>query len=191
MNSNWRIFLVGLRSDLQGVTTNQLQSRHIASWQTQWPYLPLHQEIFEVSSTTSRESVQHLLTSVDQVCHNIFSVHAMEIPQSFSTTLKKLQSQAYPTTLVKLEELFAEHGDGMTRYVFSIMIEYFHQIGHVVLLNEWLVCIDPQIVPKIAAKFISPEDVRMSLLKSSDTVVTLSAQEIGTLLQIDRTIQSR
>jgi hypothetical protein len=49
-----------------------------------------------------------------------------------------------------------------------------------------MVCTSPTLVPTIAAKFISPEDVQMGLLKeATDTVQILDKTEVGCLLCID------
>jgi hypothetical protein len=50
----------------------------------------------------------------------------------------------------------------------KLAFRYFHSTGHVVLLDDDTVCINPTIIPKIAAKFISPDDVRFRLLANND-----------------------
>jgi hypothetical protein len=59
-------------------------------------------------------------------------------------------------------------------------------IRRIVWLPAGFVFTDASVAPKIAAKFISPKDVRFSLLKkATDKVQILDQTEIGSLLDID------
>jgi hypothetical protein len=44
------------------------------------------------------------------------------------------------------------------------------------------VCIDPTVIPKIVAKFISPEEVRTQLLTNKEEFTFLSEKKISFLL---------
>ncbi len=73
-NKNWRVILVGLKSDLKKQTT--FTTNTIQNLQSQVPNIPLfHNELFEVSSLHSQKSVDKLLKSVSQVCDQIFKEH--------------------------------------------------------------------------------------------------------------------
>ena len=66
------------------------------------------------------------------------------------------------------------------------MIQYFHSIGQIVLIEKsGLVFTNPTLAPKIAAKFVSPEEVRFCLLKQEDeNVQLLTEEDIGYLINI-------
>src|SRR3978361_1256748 len=74
--SKWSIVLVGLKSDLQQPSSPQLKKKHLASWKIKWPRLPLFNQLFSVSSLHSTESVHRLLSSFEQECNRIFSLHS-------------------------------------------------------------------------------------------------------------------
>lgn len=187
-NSNWGILLVGLRADMQDPYSSKIQLADILTWQRMYPRLSiLNQKVFAVSAFTSEESVSQLLHTVDLVCDNIFSQHAVEIPSTFRSTLQNIQNNPPPSdlSLVAEDVLYAEHGTAMDREVFSTLIQYFHEIGHIVRLQGGLVCTDPQSIPKLAAQFVSPESVRIALLK--ERVQILTEQDIGYILKVDNT----
>jgi hypothetical protein len=54
------------------------------------------------------------------------------------------------------------------------------------LVMLYIVCTNPEVVPKIAATFISPEDVHLKLLKDeTDSVQLLNTNDIDCLLDIN------
>lgn len=183
-NPNWSIILVGVQADRQHPSSSNLQS-HLSAWQGQWLALPLHHKIFMVSSMTSEDSVRDLLLEVERVCTNIFAVHATQIPTIYSDVLESIKLA--PTSILSQNvELYAEHGKDINKLVFDEMLRYFHQIGHIVCLKGNLVCTDPQLVPKIAAKFVSPEDVQASLLtRDFKNIQILSREDVGLVLNIN------
>lgn len=159
---------MGLRADKQNPSSPTVQLQHIETWQEMWPRLAIvNRQVFEISALTSEESVRHLLNSIDQECDKMFTLHTMEIPTLYRATLEKIRSD--PTTskfsLVNEDDLYTAHGNAMDRQLFSSIIQYFHAIGSLVCLKNRLVCTDPQSIPKIAAKFVSPEQVRLMLLR--------------------------
>jgi hypothetical protein len=72
----------------------------------------------------------------------------------------------------------------MDERVMKRALQYFHAIGRVVMLDDNTVCTDPTIVPKIAAEFISPPEVRDKLLFSKGKVEILTEGNIKCLLNI-------
>lgn len=188
-NPNWRVFLVGTRSDLQDPTSSKVQARQLAQWKRKFQSLPLFDEIFSVSSINS-DGVQHLISTLERVCNMIFTSHALEIPAVFSRTLDIIQQQTKGSSLIKTEELYAQFGEEMESDLFSIMLQYFHQIGHIVSLRGALICTEPQRIPKIAATFISPEEVRANLLLEKDVQI-LREKNILSLLNIEGTASQR
>jgi hypothetical protein len=185
--SKWRIMIVGLRSDAKHPSSS-LKSKHIQSWQTRFPRLPLFtNELFAISSTTSAPSIAHLLHEIESECSAIFQSHCVKIPSSYRKVLEKIQSlstkdQHFSTTQ-DLYQLTAEVCH-QSKTAFTRVLSYFHATGHIVLLDKDTVCTDPQIVPKIAAKFISPAKVQGKLFKGGD-VTLLSERDIKCILVIN------
>ena len=184
--SKWSIIIVGLKSDLQQPSSSQLTSQHLSSWKLKWPRLPILNQLFSVSSLTSKSSVQHLLSSVEKECNRIFSLHSTQIPTSYRRVLQLLQSRPDEQVLVHTDTLHQECAPSMDPQSFKCMIRYFHAIGRIVLIEKnGLVFTNPTLAPKIAAKFISPEEVRIHLLKGEDeNVQLLTEEDIGCLINI-------
>lgn len=194
--SNWGIIIVGVRADQQNPSPDeQLQPHHIRAWSKQWPRLRiLNKRPFAVSSTTSEESVRDLLSTIEEVCDAIFAAHATQIPSLFRTTLASIKSHPIPSeiSLTSEDVLYAEHGNGVDKDIFSIMLQYFNSIGHILCLNGGAVCIESQVIPKLAAMFVSPEDVRRMLLQGDkQDVQILAEKDVGCLLDITNSDDER
>ncbi len=201
-DKNWRVIIVGLKSDLKSEATFELSS--LQSWQSQMPHLPFYcEKLFEVSSLQAQQSVQDLLESISSVCSEIFEKHAVLIPSSFRKLLKSIKETKDSTStgilslspssnpvLITLGNLHQQlKGEGkcdMDLPSFKHALRYFHAIGQIVLLQNELVCTEPTIIPKLLAKFISPVEVQNRLLSKNSKVQILSQQQIGFVLQIDR-----
>jgi len=188
--SRWQIMIVGLRSDVKH-PSSFLKSKHIQSWQTRFPRLPLFtNELFTISSFTSVSSIAHLLHEIESECSAIFQSHYVKIPSSYRKILEKVQSlttkDQHFSAILDLYQLTAEvcHQSKMDYLAFTRVLSYFHATGHIVLLDKDTVCTDPQIVPKIAAKFISPAKIQGKLFKSGD-VTLLSEKDIKCILVIN------
>lgn len=156
-NRDWGILLVGLRADEQKPSSPQIQLAQIAAWQRMWPRLSiLNQQVHNVSSIESEESVRQLLITVERVCTKVFSNHTMEIPTLYRSTLQKIQKSLPSSSLLITEDvLYADHGTGIDRQVFTDIMYYLDAIGSIVRLSGGLICVDPQSIPKLAAKFVS------------------------------------
>lgn len=181
-DSKWSIIIVGLRSDLQRSQSAILQPNIINVWKQRWPHLPIFPQIYVVSSTTSTDSVHQLLECVNGEIQRIFDKFSTRIPTSYRTLLHCIQK--HPITLVHKDDLHREYAYRMPDPVFDQLLRYLHGIGRIVLLHNGLVFTNPTLAPKIAAKFVSPEEVRMSLLKGEDGVLILDRKEVGWVLGI-------
>lgn len=200
-DDKWTIILVGLRSDMRNKGAPMLQQQHLNAWKKKWPRLPIYSTLFTVSSTTSIESVNILFESVGKQCDHIFSKHCVLIPTSYRKVLAAIQSQQsnegaeddeVGRCLVSVDELFQKHACGLNLSLFNLVLQYLHAIGRIVLLSNGIVCTNASLVPQIAAKFVSPEEVRMELLKKeSDSVQILAREEVGCLLGIDTSSNER
>ncbi len=194
-NRNWRVMLVGLKSDLMGkpvFTTASLQN-----WQYQMPNLPLFRDkLFHVSSVAARQSVQELLSSIELVCSMIFSSHSILIPPTFRKLLHSINSCNLLSSdpFIQFQQLHIqlkpEHN--MDLDTFELALKYFHTIGQIIFLQNGLVCRSPAIIPKLLAKFVSPFEVRNHLLaEDSDVVQILTQKQIGVILQANTANSTR
>jgi hypothetical protein len=168
--SKWNIMIVGLRSDMMHKSPS-LVSSSVSSWQYKYKKLPLYtNELFEISSTTSKDSVKHLLQAVQAVCTQIFQHHAVRIPswyQKLLTSIRAVPQDKSFSSVASIHELVQESCK-TDRLAVERALRYFHTTGHVVLLDREVVCVHPVQVPKIAAKFISPEEIRAKLKRQRD-----------------------
>jgi hypothetical protein len=146
--------------------------------------------LFTISSITSTASVVHLLHEIESECSTIFQSHCVKIPSSYYKILKKIQSlstkdQNFSATS-ELYQFTAEacNQSKIDYLAFTKILSYFHATGHIILLDKDTVCTYPQIVPKIAAKFISPAKVQKKLFKSGE-VILLSERDIKCILVIN------
>jgi hypothetical protein len=90
--------------------------------------------------------------------------------------------------LLHWEDLHTKLGKefNMDEASFKCMLKYIQSIGRIVWLPTGWVFTDPTLAPKIAAKFVSPREVRLALLKQdTDKVQILDSTEVGCLLDID------
>eukprot|EP00026_Physarum_polycephalum_P000718 Phypoly_transcript_00719.p1 GENE.Phypoly_transcript_00719~~Phypoly_transcript_00719.p1 ORF type:complete len:498 (-),score=49.29 Phypoly_transcript_00719:858-2351(-) len=185
----WNIILVGVREDeQQDFSLTREESDNISSWKQTWPRLPIATTLFTVSSLKSKESVQKLLVFVEQECTKILAHHAALIPASYHNFLKRLPSLAKDSPLLHWIDLFnaVKSEFNLEKSSFKTMLAYMASIGRIVWLPTGIVFTDPTSAPKIAAKFVSPKEVRERLLKEdTDKVQILDETEVGCLLQID------
>lgn len=180
--------IVGLRSDLQADSTNQIQLENIAAWQQKYPRLAIVSKLFTASSLTSTESVINLHNALDGECNRIFDKHSVRIPSSYRSVLQNFKHHPRDQVLVPWEVLLQEQQPitKIDRPTFLAALKYLHAIGRIVLLKSGKVCTNPTLIPQIAAKFISPEEVQLDLLqKESNQVQILSKEEVGCLLHLD------
>lgn len=190
IDSNWCILIAGLRSDLRS-TTSSLPSLAILA--QRYPRLAIMvDKLFTVSSTESIESVQALLTALEGECSRIFNTHCIQIPRSYRSILKNFHQFPSSHVLLPWKLLLQQQTIKVDVSTFRSALKYLHAIGHIVLLKNWMVCTNPSLIPQIAAKFVSPEEVQISLLKEEDAdVQILDKKEIGCMLQIDPTDNAR
>lgn len=175
--------ITGLRADLMVDLESQLQQRHLASWMTKWPRLTITNELFVVSSLVSTQSVQHLFEVVEAKCTQIFDAHALRIPAQYCTMLEAIRSVPDDQALLHEDELMGKYFSNLNHATALRILRYFHSIGRIVYTKGGLVFTNPQLAPKIAAIFVSPMDVRVSLLKKKDAnVQILSTEDVGCLL---------
>lgn len=171
----------------------------ISAWKKRWNRLPISANLFIVGSLTSIPSVQSLLSFVEGECDQIFNQYCVQIPSSYRKVLTQLQSRSMSSYFIHWQDLLEEImsqgellGEDETEASFQTMLRYFDSIGRVVWLRTGWVFTDPTIAPKIVAKFVSPRDVRLMLLKrETESVQILDMTEIGCLLDIDASNNSR
>lgn len=175
--------------------SQQMKQQHLNIWRKKYPSLPIFPKLFSVSSTTSTKSVRTLLSAIETECERIFSLHTTHIPTSYVRFLHTAQSQPIEdqALLVDAETLHQHCCPHMGSQAYKCMLQYLHAIGHIVFIEKkGLIFVNPILAPKIAAKFISPEDIRMALLKrEEEKVQLLSMEDIGYLIDIQSTDNKR
>lgn len=187
-STNWLVVLVGLRADLQNPLDDpnaKIQPQYILTWQRKWKRLPLFRTLFNISSITAIQGVYELLGILEPECKRIMDQHAMKIPPSYLQILEMIQNRNNQQVLIHKDDLHKQFEALITAEGFTIMLKYFHAIGHIVLTKEGLVCTNPQLISKIVANFISPMEIRARLLKrDEEKVQVLEEDDIGDLLSI-------
>lgn len=184
------IILVGLRADIRNSSSPQFTLEHLSSWKQQWSRLPLFTQLFFISAETSGVDMKGLFEVVVRECGRMFTSYTIQIPTKYKKTLEQIQqySLSNDESIFTARALFNAHGFGMEESTFSLMLQYFHEIGKIALLKEGLVCTDIQHIAKIAAKFISPEDVQAHLInkwdEESGDIRILSLDNVGFLLGV-------
>lgn len=187
----WIIFLVGLRSDLQQDSAC-IRSNCLDSLKKNWPRLPIFDHIFKVSSIKSLDSVNNLFGIIGKECDRIFNSHSLLIPKAFKQVLIGLQKRTEADCFAKVDEIKEEFSLQVPAHVIESALQYLHAIGRVVLFSNGLVCTNAAIAPKIVAKFVSPEEVRLQLWKQqSENVQILGKEEVGSLLDIGASANAR
>jgi hypothetical protein len=181
------VMIAGLKSDVRHPSTS-ISPAHINTWQNRFKNLHLFEsDLFNISSLESKASVSHLFQCVEEECKRIFKSHSISIPKPYLELLQSIKqlndisSSSPPHHFTSPSKL---PSCGLDEFGKKLALRYFHSTGHVVLLDDDTVCIDPSIIPKIAAKFISPEDVRTQLLINKEVTPLLNENQISCLLEI-------
>jgi hypothetical protein len=186
------VMIVGLKSDVKHPSTS-LSTSHIKHWQDRFKKLHLFEsDLFTISSLKAKDSVSHLLQCVERECKRIFDAHSITIPKAYHDFLQAIKqinsdnnsspsssssssSSSSPSSVSHCPHHFTSPSKlpscGLDEIGKKLALRYFHSTGHVVLLDDDTVCIDPTIIPKIAAKFISPVEVRNKLLTKEVTIL--------------------
>lgn len=181
----WCIIIVGLRSD-QSDPSMLIKTRHLEAWQQKYPRLVIMNKLFIVSALKSDESVQLLQIALELECDRIFNTNSVKIPRSYKSIMHTLENRPVTDILVPWKILLVEQQTTLkiAPTTFFAALQYLHAIGRIVLLKNGMVCTDPQLVPQMAAQFISPEEVQINLLKDIANVQILTKQEVGCVLRI-------
>jgi hypothetical protein len=178
--SKWQVIIVGTKDD-------KSQQKHlvdpIATWQAQWPSLPLHKQYFVVSSH-QMQGLKELMKALTDVCNTIFKKHTLAIPRTYKRLARSIESIPPDCCIVPISLVKAAHWDEQDNHNrFSLAMKYLHSIGRIIVLGQALVCTSPQIIPKITAEFISPVEVRSKLLVTHKIDI-LTEHQIGILLRV-------
>lgn len=182
--SKWKVIIVGTKLDL--CTSPPVQrDTFVRSWQAKWADIPIYDTHFQVSSWLG-EGVRVLLHAIEDTFSSIFTRHAIRIPKSYKTLLHSLQSIPEQQSVQSISDLCSSYSHGLPQLQFTLAIKYLHTIGRVVVLKGDRVCTAPKLITTIAAKFISPDDVRMKLA-TSEGVEILEEDQVGAVLTISDT----
>ncbi len=180
----WKIITVGLRADVKH-DTSHLSKSNLFDWQNTFPRLPLFKgELFLTSAKDSQgiPNIEHLLDTVKEECAKMFSCHSVRIPSSYQKLLSSIKSLSSSQHFIAVTSLHKNNKD-MEEGVFQRALNYLHAIGHIIKLDDKTVCLDVATVPKVAAKFISPESIRTQHFLKED-ITLLKLGYIGDVLQL-------
>lgn len=179
------VMIFGTRSDIKNPVSN-ISSSSIRFWQNKFKNIPLYKsELFTISSLQVKDSVVHLLDAITTECHKIFDILSLKIPTSYIKLIDFLEQLPISGHLMSVKAIHQRSSVsvGLDLQGVQMALRHLHHTGHVVMLDEDTVCTNPTIVPKIVAKFISPEDVRKQIL-TSQQVSLLDNHQIDCLLDI-------
>eukprot|EP00026_Physarum_polycephalum_P003518 Phypoly_transcript_03531.p1 GENE.Phypoly_transcript_03531~~Phypoly_transcript_03531.p1 ORF type:complete len:802 (+),score=106.01 Phypoly_transcript_03531:131-2407(+) len=178
--SNWQVIVVGTKIDQCKIKPQQHTLPIRESWKRLWTSLPLHTNQYIVSSHKIK-GIDDLWAQLNNTCNTILDQHAILVPQKYNSLITTIQSIPLNKSIIPIKQL--ENACSWDdSHLFLLALKYFHAIGHVVLLHD-LICINPQVIPKIMAEFISPESVRNKLV-TNHRVEILDKGEIGAVLSV-------
>ena len=149
----WRVFIVGTKLDKY--TDFQLPISTISSLKAEWPYLPLHDQHFCISSC-NMSGVRDLLQALEQTC-SILRHHLLLIPSSYKSILQSLKVET--GFIHNLYELVCFRD--MTSYQFWIALKYLHAIGELAMTRDLYrdtICTSPTWILKQAHKFFESQE---------------------------------
>lgn len=179
-DSTWSILLAGLRADAPNSPLHpcDITSKFLLQWQHRWPHLPIKNELVAVSSLKSVASIKLILQLISDECKRIFDLHTMCIPTLYRNVLNFVQSTRVPQNNLQLfsrqqlVEGILESTPNVSIDSVQSAIQYLHAIGRLVLLPNGFVCTNPMLIPRIAAKFVSPREVQLDQLQKEAYLLT-------------------
>jgi hypothetical protein len=180
--SKWQVVVVGTKSDKCTSKPKQFSLPIPPSWKVQWPNLSFFNNQFIVSSHNLK-GISLFLSELNQICHSIIEQNYLLVPRKYNKLLDSIKSIPQDQCIMPTSQLEASFSWG-DHNQFQLALKYFHAIGQVVLLhNSGLICVSPQVIPKITAEFISPESVRHKLLRKH-RVTIMNKSQIGAVLEV-------
>jgi hypothetical protein len=181
-NDKWVIIPVGLKLDCK--ESPEQQFNFLEAWTQQFPRLPILPQLFHVSAITSEASVMQLKVAIEEQCGRIFSKYTAMIPTAYRKILQELQS-LHEHSSIHQDKIVKQYSGKLQEDDFRVALKYLHAIGRIVVLKSGRVYPDARIATQTVAKFVSPAEVRRSLL-IPDQVQILDQDQVGYLLNINR-----
>ncbi len=129
-----------------------------------WPEIPFCKEVFFVNSF-KHIGIDELTEFIDSTCDQMIASQWRQIPRDYFKVFRQAQAFATSQFLVHESQFVAECG--LAPDVVTRSLTFFHAIGELIYAHNH-VCVRPQRLSKIMAKFISPEQVRNQLWKRDD-----------------------
>lgn len=184
-NPSCSIILVGTKADLMG---DKNVIKNARAYQQSFPSLHFVEKVHHISTLYNQASVRDLIVDIEGQCSRIMNEHTNLIPLSYQRLLKDISSiesaspilpitaiQSVPNTKWKKNPGLMKRG-----------LTHLHSVGEIALFGEDKICKRPEEVSRLMAKFISPSDVRNSLLcNEEDSVNILPTSRISEILEVN------
>lgn len=183
-DAKWRVIVAGMKADLQ--KGSPITST--AAWQRNFPAIPIQDEIYQVSTLTDEATAKDLFSAMESQCQQIMDLCNRLIPKSYRELLNVIREIKTSTNIIHTEEIKRVHKrwESDPKLVERAM-RHLHDVGEIVMFTGGRVCTRPSAISRIMAKFISPEEVRNSLLVDEENEVTLLTKtDIDTILGVHK-----
>lgn len=173
--AKWKVLIVGMRADLQ-------RGEPIATtdnWQRSFPTLPIHDKNFQVSAKNER-TLGELFETMQLQCKKVMDLAEMT-PKYFRELLHYMRSIEAPANIIHEEKIV---GVRWSKDLVECALKYLHDVGEIVRFTDGRICTRPSVIPKIMAKFISPEEVRNQLLRDGNGKLLLFKTDIDSIFSV-------
>jgi hypothetical protein len=169
--SKWKVLIVGTRSDLQQPSTPVDRLASTTPYQLKFPAIPLVDTLFHISTLRDPSSVELLLAEIQLQCATLLDQHCKMIPNSYKVLLHEVTAIEALKHIISIPSFQESSPNSKWKQNPDLMmraLRHLHAIGRIVLFGDQGICTNPSSISQLMAKFISPMEVRDSLLCQSD-----------------------
>jgi len=158
-SSKWKVFIVGTKADKKQPKSVDLDD--IEKYRAQFPIIPIHHECYHISTIEGIQGIQgetldSLCKAIPSECKRILDTHSNRIPcvvQDLDEFLK-----LSPKLILHQRDIEQCHKRWEKDGVMEYPLDYLQSIGNIVRFSEGRICIKPQLISQVLAKFIAPDD---------------------------------
>lgn len=178
------IIIVGTKADKKDA---KIIASNTYVYQELFPSLHFVDEIHHISTLYNHTSARNLIVDIESQCSQIMKEHTNLIPLSYKQLLADISSIKSSSPILPLSTVqslpntrWKSNPDLMKRG-----LSHLHSIGEIVLFGKDKICQRPEEVSHLMAKFISPSDIRNSLLRDEEEQVSiLPTSSISKILRV-------